>query len=159
MPAESDPAASNRRVLDKQQAAALVGEIVGAMGELQALLDEESAHVRAGRLRDGLAGQERKAALASGYLRGLEAVKANAIALARCAPDEVARLKSAHAAFARALETNQAVLATARAVSESLLKGIADEMSPARPQGYAGIGGRAPAPSNNGGPLLVSRTL
>ena len=158
MPAPSEAAASSRRVLDRPGAAALVAEVVAAIGELQSLLDEESAHVRAGRLRDGLAGQERKAALASAYLRGLEAVKANAIALARCAPEEVARLKSVHASFARALETNQAVLATARAVSESLLKGIAEEISPARPQGYGGIGGRAPTLSN-GGPLIVSRSL
>ena len=158
MPARSEAAASSRRVLDRTGAAALVSEVVGTMSELQALLDDESAHVRAGRLRDGLAGQERKAALASAYLRGLEAVKANAIALARCAPEEVARLKSAHATFARALETNQAVLATARAVSESLLKGIAEEMSPARSQGYGGAGARS-STLPGGGPLVLSRSL
>ena len=40
-------------------------------------------------------------------MRGLESVKANAIALARFAPEALERLKAAHAAFGRAVETNQ----------------------------------------------------
>ena len=107
----------------------------------------------------GLAEEARKSELASAYMRGLEAVKANAIALARFAPEALARLKAAHGAFGRVVETNQTVLATARAVSENLVKGVADEMNRlSRPQGYGLPGAQAPRPQRSE-PLILSKTL
>jgi hypothetical protein len=92
-------------------------------------------------------------------MRGLEAVKANALALARLAPEALARFKAAHGAFGRAVETNQTVLATARAVSESLIKGVAEEMNrQSRPQGYGPAGPHAPRPQHSA-PLILSKTL
>jgi hypothetical protein len=69
----------------------------------------------------------------------------------------VERLKKAHASFGRIVEANQTVVATARAVSESLIKNLSDEMNRAiRPQTYAP--GVAPyAPRNE--PLVVSKRL
>jgi hypothetical protein len=123
------------------------------------VLEQESALVRVGRIKEGLAQEERKNELASAYIRGLEAVKANAIALARFAPERLEGMRREHARFGRVIETNQAVLATARAVSESLVKGVVEEMNRlARPQGYAPAGqqaARAPA----GAPLVVSKSL
>lgn len=150
------------RVADKAGADALVGHVLGAMQALEAVLDAESDHVRAGRLREGLAGSEGKAALAAAYMQGLEVVKANAIALARFAPQGVAALKSAHQRFTAAVETNQAVLATARTVSEGLIKTLAEEIGRSRAPSVYGKPSHSPSPYGRGarsGPLVLSRNL
>ena len=147
------------RITGRADAEQLVSGVLATMRDLEALLEAETAHVRVGRLREGLAQETRKSELAASYMQGLEAIKANAIALSRFAPEALERLKSAHVAFGEVVGTNQVVLATARAVSESLVKGIADEMNRhAHPQGYApaGYGARRPAVS---APLVVSKNL
>src|SRR5918998_1163878 len=147
------------RILGRDDAERLVASVLATMGDLEKVLANETAHVRVGRIRDGLAEEARKSELATAYMRGLEAVKANAIALARFAPEALDRLKAAHAGFGRTVETNQTVLATARAVSESLMKGVAEEMNRlARPQSYAPAGPQA-ARSQNSAPLILSKTL
>ena len=150
------------RVADRLGAEALVAGVLGNMGALEAVLAEEAGHVRAGRLRDGLAAAEPKAALAAAYMQGLEAAKANAVALARFHPDGVERLRSAHRRFTAALEANQTVLASAKTVSEGLIKSLADEIG--RAQTPTGYGAQRPAPSPYGrgvrsGPLVFSRNL
>ena len=149
------------RILGRPEADRLIASVLGTMTELEKVLATETTHVRVGRLREGLAEEIRKSELASAYMRGLEVVKSNAIALARFAPDALARLKTAHAAFSQVIETNQMVLATARAVSENLLKSVADEVNRlSMPQGYAPAGPRgAPRPPAKSEPLLVSKRL
>ena len=152
-------AATAPRILGREEAERLVAGVLATMGDLEKVLASETAHVRVGRIRDGLAEEAKKSELASAYMRGLETVKANAIALARFAPDALQRLKAAHAEFGRAVETNQTVLATARAVSESLVKGVADEMNRlSRPQGYGPAGPQTARPQRSE-PLVISKTL
>jgi hypothetical protein len=155
------PGAEPVRVGDRAGAESLVAGILAVMDELAAVLAAESGHVRHGRLREGLAQDARKTDLSGAYLRGLEVVKANAVALARFAPDRVAALREAHARFAAAVETNQTVLATARTVSESLLKTLSTELS--RGSQAQGYGGHRPAASPYGAvgraPLVLSRHL
>lgn len=143
---------------DAQQAEGLVQEISRAMDALAALLQEESTLLGEGRVRAALALEARKQELAAAYLRGLEAIKANMVALARLVPTRVQDLKAAHAAFRQVVEHNQAVLGTARAVSEGLVRSVAEEMArQARPSVY----GR-PGPSmarESTGPLLISAHL
>jgi len=149
-------------IADRAGAEALVAEVLGAMAALEAVLDAESGHVRAGRLREGLAEAERKAALAAAYMRGLETVKANAVALARFAPQGIEALKTAHRRFAEGVETNQAVLATARTVSEGLIKGLAKQVGESRAPSVYGRPVHAPSPYGRGaasGPLVLSRNL
>ena len=151
------PAAA--RILGRDDAERLVAGVLATMADLEKLLANETAHVRVGRIREGLAEEARKSELASAYMRGLEAVKANAIALARFAPEALDRLKAAHGAFGRIVETNQTVLATARAVSENLVKGVADEINrQSRPKGYGLPGAQAPRPQRSE-PLILSKTL
>jgi hypothetical protein len=156
------PAAEPVRVADAKGAAALAAEALAVMDELEAVLAQETAHVRAGRLREGLAEDGRKADLAARYMRGVAALKANAVALARFAPAEVARLKAAHARFATVVQTNQTVLATARTVSEGLVRSLSDAMrKDAAPHTYgnrraAAYGGHG-APKS--APLVLSRSL
>ena len=145
------------RVTGRADAEALVAGVLAAMRGLEAALEEETAHVRVGRIRDGLAPEVRKSELAAGYMRALESVKANAVALARFAPDAVEKLKTAHGGFARTVEENRIVLATARAVSEGLVRSLSDEIARAsRPASYAPAG---PARGARAEPLVVSRSL
>jgi hypothetical protein len=155
-PEPKPPAAT--RVLGREDGERLVAGVLATMGDLEKVLASETAHVRVGRIRDGLAEEARKSELASTYMRGIETVKANAIALARFAPEALEKLKAAHAGFGRAVEANQTVLATARAVSESLMKGVAEEMNRlSRPQGYGPAGPQARSTKSE--PLVLSKRL
>ena len=152
-------APTSHRVSGREDAERLVTGVLATMSDLEKVLANETAHVRVGRIRDGLTEEARKSELASAYMRGLETVKANAIALARFAPEALEKLKAAHAGFGRAVETNQTVLATARAVSESLMKGVAEEMNRlSRPQGYGPAGPQGARPLRSE-PLVISKTL
>jgi hypothetical protein len=154
-----DALPASARVASREEAERLVSGVLATMGELETVLEKETAHVRVGRVRDGLAQEARKTELASAYLQGLEAVKANAIALARFAPQALDRLKAAQGRFGQVIATNQAVLATARAISENLVKDIAQEMNrAARPQVYAPAGVQMGRPARSE-PLVLSRSL
>jgi hypothetical protein len=156
------PVAEPIRVADPAGATALAAEALAVMTELEGVLARETEHVRAGRLREGLADDARKAELSARYMRSVAALKANAVALARFAPNEVLGLKAAHARFAATVETNQTVLATARTVSEGLIRGLSDALRrETTPQTYGNR--RAAAYGTHGAPksapLVLSRSL
>lgn len=158
-----------RRVVDERprianalEAQALIEAVLETLGALSHVVGEETELVRAGRLPDAMEREQRKTELAGIYMRGVEQVKLNAVALARFVPDEVKRLKAAHLAFQDLIETNQIVLATARAVSESIVRDLAGEANkPMRAAGYgpAATAGNAAYARPNAGPLMVSRQL
>lgn len=156
------PALEPFRLVDRAGAEALVSGILSTMKALGAVLDEEAAHIRAGRLKEGVVAGEAKADLAAAYMKGLEVAKANAVALVRLHPQGVEALSAAHRAFTAAVEANQAVLAAARTVCEGLIRTLADDIAKSRsPSGY-GSNRAAPSPyGRNAGtaPLVMSRTL
>ncbi|MCR4521162.1 MULTISPECIES: hypothetical protein [Bosea] len=150
------------RIADALSARALVEAVLEALGALSHLVGEETELVRAGRLPEAMTREPRKTELAGIYMRGVEQVKLNAVALARFVPDQVKRLKDAHLAFQSLIETNQIVLATARAVSESIVRDLAaDANKPMRANGYgpAATVGAGVFARPNSGPLVVSRRL
>ncbi|MCE4225683.1 hypothetical protein HCU64_18175 [Methylobacterium sp. C25] len=150
------------RIQDKASAEAFIASLMATMHDLDAVLASESEGVRAGRIREAMVGGPRKAELASAYLNGLEAAKSNAIALARFAPNGIESLKAAHRRFAAVVETNQTVLATARTVSEGLIRTLADELGKSGTPTVYGRPSTPPSPygRNAGrGPLLLSRSL
>jgi hypothetical protein len=77
---------------------------------------------------------------------------------ARSCPACVDGLRAAHAGFGRTVEENRIVLATARAVSEGLIKSLSEEITRAsRPMTYGpatGWGRSAPAE-----PLVLFRRI
>lgn len=158
--ASEKPAA---RIVDRASAESFVAGLFGTMRDLQALLDRESEGVRAGRLRDALADTEAKSALSGAYMTGLETAKANAVALKRFAPHGVEALKIEHQRFAAAVESNQIVLATARTVSEGLIRTLADEIGKSRAPTVYGHPASQPSPygrgAARGGPLVFSKSL
>ena len=154
--------ASPIRIADKASAEHFVAGLIATMGELEAVLRRESDGVRGGRIREALSDIDRKTALSSTYVNGLEAAKSNAIALARFTPAGLEALKRAHRAFAASVETNQTVLATARTVSEGLIRTLADEIGRARTPTVYGAPSTAPSPYGRGatgGPLVFSKSL
>ena len=151
------------RVSSAGEARDLVETVMATLMSLAHVIGEETQLMRDGKIAAALDREARKTELAGSYMRGLEVIKANAVALARFVPDDVQRLKGAHGEFSELLETNQAVLATARAVSETIVRDLArDAGRTAQPQGYArgGYGAVAPpAPRGATGPIMVSKTL
>ncbi len=153
--------AERLRVTGAADAIALVDDVIQQLAALAHQVGEETALVKAGKLNQAMSHESRKGELAGGYMRALQDVKANAVALARFAPDAVQRLKQAHGEFQELIETNQAVLATARAVSEGLMRDLAREANPAvHASGYGPANQRAaPFQRPTTGPLVVSRNL
>ena len=150
-----------QRVASASDATALVNSVLESLSNLSHVIGEETQLVRDGRLNDALKREPRKSELAGIYMRGLEVVKSNAVALARFAPAEVQRLKASHGSFLDLVETNQAVLATARAISESIVRELATEASrSAQPAGYDSRRNSIASLSRPAsGPLAVSRNL
>lgn len=162
MPAANVILDERPRIADALGARALIEAVLEALGALSHLVGEETELVRAGRLPEAMNREPRKTELAGIYMRGVEQVKLNAVVLARFVPDQVKRLKEAHLAFQSLIETNQIVLATARAVSESIIRDLAaDANKPMRANGYgpAATVGAGVFARPNAGPLVVSRRL
>ena len=147
------PAPERRSIVTREEAERFLAAFADTMSELQEVLDHETAELSAGRVRSALAREERKGALASGYLKGLEHARANAVALARFAPEAAHRLKDAHAGFRTALARNQAVLETGRAVSDGIFRGVAVVwVKLCRPAAFGGT----PSPRSSAAPLVYS---
>jgi hypothetical protein len=75
-------------------------------------------------------------------------------------PDVLEALRNRHDLFQTLLKVNLTVLATAHAVSESIMRGVSSELArKATPQGY-GATGRSAVPGSSGlQPLTLSRVL
>jgi hypothetical protein len=160
--AQAGQAQPQRRlaVTSPGDATAMVEDVVGKLAALAHVVGEETALMREGRIGEALGREPRKSELAGGYMRALQDVKANAIALARFTPDGLQRLKGAHAEFLELVLTNQAVLATARSISEGLMRDLARESgNNASPAGYGPASARLPPQRPVSGPLVVSRSL
>ena len=110
------------RVSNAVEANSLIETVMETLSALSHVVGEETGLVKAGRLKDAMEREARKAELAGVYMKGVEQVKLNAVALARFAPEKVKRLKNAHLAFQELIDLNQTVLATARAISESIMR-------------------------------------
>lgn len=142
-------------------ARAFCTELAATLAELMTTLDEEARLIRAARLRDAAALAPRKAMLAEDYRRSLERLKANAAEYGREAPAEIEDLKARHAEFERILQTNLAVLATARTVSETLVRSVAEAMGARKGPGQTvyGADARRPGQAQRTGAIAVDVAL
>jgi hypothetical protein len=157
-PPNSAPAAVP--IVSAAEGALLIARLAEAMAALLGVLEEETQLVRAGRISEIARIEPRKSDLARRYVTDAGAVRANALYLARETPREFDDLRRGHEQFRAVLQINLAVLATAHAVSEGIIRGAAGELArKATPQTY-GAGGRAAAPGSNGcPPVAISRRL
>ena len=130
------------------------------MDSLIETVEEETAHMRKGRLHEAVALEPRKTELAQRYVAESARVNTARPAIAKALPQALAALRERHAAFQSLLQTNLTVIATAHAVSEGIIRGVSGEMNRRQAPSTYGASGRAngPAPRTSQ-PLAVSRSL
>jgi hypothetical protein len=137
-----------------------VDDLSVLLEDLSALVQRETALVRAGHLRKAAEIEPLKKELAGKLFACGERLKANARFVLQAAPARCAALRDVQESLRAALQRNMVVLATAHAVSEGIVRRLSGELAKkASPQIY-GASGRAVAPNaKQGRPLAVSRML
>jgi hypothetical protein len=147
-------------IATKAEAENLVRHLLAAMDALVATVEHETALVRAGKLTDAAAIEEKKSELGRIYAADTAQVKANMPVLSQHVPDLLASLRTQHESFSALLQINLTVLATAHAVSEGLIRGAHSEVQKKNaPQTYGSSGRTTAPPRNMATPISVSRTL
>lgn len=148
------PEQSSVPINSPEAAERLLATLSAAMDDLASVLEAETDLIGAGRIRDGIATEPRKGELSAAYILELQRAKANIIALARFAPERLRAFRTRQAEFERVVDRNQTVILTARTVSESLIRGLSEEVErTARPAAY---GPRIRMPEHAAAPLVFS---
>jgi Mrp family chromosome partitioning ATPase len=138
----------------------LAENLMDVMTSLLGVIENETALVRAGKLREAIALEGRKTELSQRYSSIIAFVRNNQNCLAKASPDLIKALHRHHDTFRAMLQVNLTVLATAHAVSEGVIRGVNAEMQKrAMPQTYTAAGQRSSPYPNRAAPLSVSRSL
>jgi hypothetical protein len=146
---------------------ASVGEAQHAIANLERIMEsllttveEETALVRGGRIREAAQLGAMKSELAGCYLAETERLKASKSFMQQSLPDALAALRRRHESFHALLQINLTVLATAHAVSEGIVRSVSDEINRSQvPQTYGASGRATVAKPKNRQPIALSRTL
>ena len=142
------------------QARKLAEDLMDAMSALLGLIERETELVRAGNVREAMMLESRKQELSRNYVGAVSQLKANQAQLAKSAPELLSTLHRHHDAFRAMLQVNPTVLATAHAVSESVVRGVNAEIQKRNvPNTYTAAGRRATPGPRHITPLTVSRSL
>jgi len=146
-------------VAGQEAAAAVLIEIGRLMNELCEIVEAETALVRSGRLTAAAEVASRKGELARLFMNCVARLRAGAPDL-KPMPKLLEQLRRQHEQFRAALQINLTVLTTARAVSEGILRGVANELARRSTVQTYGASGRPHAPSRRTGPpIALSRSL
>jgi len=130
------------------------------MSELLGVIERETELVRAGKLREAMTLESAKTGLSRRYVSAVAQLKASQKYLAETAPELLTALHRHHDTFHAMLQINLTVLATAHAVSESVVRGVNSEMQQRNiPNTYTAAGRRASPSPRHMTPLAVSRSL
>jgi hypothetical protein len=137
-----------------------VTELETSIANLLAVIEQETRLTRAGLVRDAAALDQRKGALARVYSDNTARIKANKELLARVLPAKLRALTERHRHLQASLQTNMTVLATAHAVSQDIVRSVADEMTRrAAPSTYSAGGKANTPPPRAAQPIAVSRSI
>jgi hypothetical protein len=138
----------------------LVSHLMDVMDSLRQVVQEETDLLRAGRVDTAARLEKSKSDLARVYAAAVARFKASYAFLVQNRPDGVAALQQRHESFNTLLKLNMTVLATARAVSEGIIRGVSGALArTAAPQTYGASGRALPTPKSSYRPLAVCRTL
>ncbi|MBX6329603.1 MAG: hypothetical protein IRY89_13620 [Pseudolabrys sp.] len=142
------------------EAEQVLADFAAIMERLEETIAEETARVRAGRLRAAAELGPVKSELADRFMAECARLGAAGDMIARALPQAVDALRRRQAALQSLLRTNLTVLATAQAVAEGIIRGVSDELARRRaPSTYGADGRAAPPASRASQPLALSRTL
>jgi hypothetical protein len=134
--------------------------MMDVMSALLGVIERETELVRAGKLREAMAFEPKKTELSRRYVGVVGQMKASQKYLAQTAPELLDTLHRHHDTFRAMLQVNLTVLATAHAVSESIVRGVNAEMQQRNiPNTYTAAGRRATPGPRHMTPLAVSRSL
>lgn len=138
----------------------LAESLMDVMTTLLSVIENETALVRAGKLREAMALEVRKGELSRSYAGLISYIRNNQDCLAKASPDLVKALHRHHDTFRAMLQVNLTVLATAHAVSEGVIRGVNAEMQKrAMPQTYGATGYHNKPSPRQATPFSVSRSL
>ena len=142
------------------EARKLAENLMDAMSALLGVIERETELVRAGKIREAMASEAKKSELSRRYVGAVTQLKASHKYLSATAPELLTTLHRHHDMFRAMLQVNLTVLATAHAVSESIVRGVNTEIQRRNiPNTYTSAGQRvAPGPRHIT-PLAVSRSL
>jgi hypothetical protein len=142
------------------EARELAENLMEVMSALLGVIERETELVRAGKIREAMASEATKAELSRRYVSAVTYLKASHNYLAEAAPELLTTLHRHHDVFRAMLQINLTVLATAHAVSESIVRGVNTEIQRRNiPNTYTSAGQRtAPGPRHIT-PLSISRSL
>lgn len=142
------------------EARKLAENLMDVMSALLGLIERETELVRAGKIREAMASEAKKAELSRRYVSAVTHLKASHKYLTNTAPELLTTLHRHHDVFRAMLQINLTVLATAHAVSESIVRGVNSEVQRRNiPNTYTAAGRRATPGPRHITPLAVSRSL
>jgi hypothetical protein len=154
-PAPAIPTAST-----PAEARKLAEELMDVMSALLGIIERETELVRAGKIREAMAFEQQKTEASRRYVATVSRLKASYQYLAKAVPDLLATLRRHHDTFRAMLQVNLTVLATAHAVSESIVRGVNAEVQRRNiPNTYGATGRRVNPTARQITPLAVSRSL
>jgi hypothetical protein len=142
------------------EARELAANLIDLMSTLLAVIERETELVRAGKVREAMALEPNKTDLTRRYAKAIEQLKASQKYLSQTAPELLTTLHDDHDTFRGMLQTNLTVLATAHAVSESIVRGVNSQMQQRNiPNTYTASGRRSAPGPRHITPLTLSRSL
>lgn len=115
--------AQSMRITQADEAITTAEAITQTMEQLINTVRLESDLIRAGKMDDAFAISDKKAMLSTEYVKGMTILRDNALAISRYAPVQVDLLRRMHETFRAELQVNMAALATAKTISENLIRG------------------------------------
>ena len=142
------------------EARQLAETLMEVMSALLGVIERETELVRAGKGREAMASVAKKTELSQRYAGAIAYLKASQTYLSETAPELLTTLHRHHEVFRSMLQVNLTVLATAHAVSESIVRGVNSEMQRRNiPNTYTAAGRRAAPGPRHIAPLTISRSL
>jgi len=142
------------------EARKLAENLMDVMSALLGVIERETELVRAGKIREAMASEAKKAELSRRYVNAVTHLKASHKYLTDTAPELLTTLHRHHDVFRAMLQVNLTVLATAHAVSEGIVRGVNSEIQRRNiPNTYTSAGRRVTPGPRHITPLSVSRSL
>ncbi len=138
----------------KEEAVTLAQALEDILARLSAVLDAETSLAKAGKLRDAIDMQPEKARLTESFIKTAERFRSNSNYFRMEFPEMVEKFQKLHEKFHNIVSRNMTALATAKALSESLIQEVVDSVHEfEQPSGYT-KSGKAPSEKPAGVPPL-----